>query len=239
MIQKLHSLALIIFCFCVVGRAFADDRKWYFSARELDAAYRYQEQFGQRLRYPIKPSGCYMGQNEIPASFQGKTFMVSCRFITETTRHLRLILEQGAAKYLFPLDMDFAELVVPKELWVSKYSNFSLDERIEQLLREPKIVAIYHTAQHLTITGIKTGNESPMPKEPRTQSSVWGFFDGSPIKIVPSFPYRSARGDLENYREVSVVHFLAHRLGEIIFSANGKAIPFDLSFDEDFAVLNP
>jgi hypothetical protein len=27
--------------------------------------------------------------------------------------------------------------------------------------------------------------------------------------------------------------FLAHRLGELVFSANGKAIPFDISFDED------
>jgi hypothetical protein len=44
---------------------------------------------------------------------------------------------------------------------------------------------------------------------------------------------------LENYQEVSVVHFLAHRLGEMVFSVNGKAIPFDLSFDEDFAVVEP
>jgi hypothetical protein len=237
MIQKLHGLALIMFCFCMVGRAFGDDRGWYFSARELDAAYRYQEQFGQRLRYPIKPSGCYMGQSEIPASFQGKKIMVSCRFITETTRHLRLMFEQGAAKYLFPLDMDFADIVIPRPLWVNKYSSLARDEGLAQLLREPRLVAIYHTAQHLAIS-IMTGNESPVPKEPRTKSDVWGFFDGSPIKIVPSLAYHSAHSN-SDYHEVALVHFLGHRLGEFVFSANSKAVSFDLSFDEDFAVLNP
>jgi len=35
--------------------------------------------------------------------------------------------------------------------------------------------------------------------------------------------------------KAGTVHFLAHRLGEIALSANGRGIAFDLSFDEDLA----
>lgn len=163
--------------------------------------------------------------------------MVPCRFITETTRHLRFIVEQRAAKYLFPLDMDHANLFIPKDLWATKYSHAERDEALAQLLREPKLIAIYHPAEYLTDGASKIEKETGM-KGRRGNSEVWGFFDGSPTKRVSSLRYHLARENLENYQEVSFVHFLAHRLGEFVFSANGKAIPFDLSFDEDFAVVN-
>ena len=174
-----------------------------------------------------------MGQSEILASFQGSEFMAPCGFIIETTRHLKAILEQGAAKYLFPLDMGQADIALPKELWISKYSAVDGNKGLGQLLREPKLIAIYHTAEHLI--DIKPDSNSGV-KRRHANNAVLGFFDGRPIKVISSMADLSVYGNLRDYHQVSAVHFLAHRLGEIVFSANGKSIPFDLSFEEDFAV---
>jgi hypothetical protein len=176
-----------------------------------------------------------LGQSEILASFQGTEFMAPCRFIIETTGHLKSILEQGTAKYLFPLDMGQADIALPEELWISKYSSVGPDKVLAQLLREPKLIAIYHTAEHL-ISGVKIDKNNGVSKHRHANTAVLGFFDGRPITVIPSVADLSVHGIVKDYHQVSAVHFLAHRLGEIVFSANGKAIAFDLSFEEDFAV---
>jgi len=62
---------------------------------------------------------------------------------------------------------------------------------------------------------------------------VLGFFDGTPVKILPPRPDGSAHNKPERYENVGNVYFLGHRLGEITFTANGKAVSFDISFDDD------
>ena len=179
------------------------------------------------------------GKNDFIASFQGKEFSAPCRFITETTRHLKFILEQGAAKYLFPLDADHAHLTIPKELLVRKYSKLTGNELLSQLLREPKLVALYHTAENVAGPDPKTGKENRLSKEWRAKRNVMGLFDGSALKILSPRRDGSSQDGPEDFENVGMVHFLAHRLGEMAMSANGRGIAFDLSFDEDFAVVAP
>ena len=209
------------------------DGGWYFTSTEIATAYRYQEQFGRRLRHPLKPTACSFGKSEFVASFQGKEFVAPCRFINETTRHLKQMLKNGAARYLFPLDADHAHLAVPTELWAEKYSKLSIGEVLPELLREPKLIALYHTAEHLTITDPNTGAASGTTKEWRAKRNVLGFFDGRPVKILPPPADGLAHDRPQHYENVGTVYFLAHRLGELAFSANAKAVTFDISFDED------
>lgn len=213
--------------------ALALDNDWFFTSVEIANAYRYQERFGRRLRHPLKPQGCYYGQSEFIASFQGKEFVAPCRFITESTRHLKQMLENGAARYLFPLDADHAHLAVPTELWAETYSKLSIGEVLPALLREPKLIALYHTAEHLTIADPTNVAASDATAKWRAKRNVLGFFDGRPLKILPPRPDGAAHGKPERYENVGNVYFLGHRLGEIAFSANGKAVSFDISFDED------
>ncbi len=215
------------------GPAVGVDSDWYFTSTEIDAAYRYQEKFGSRLRNPLKPNRCYYGESEFVASFQGKQFVAPCRFISETTRHLKQMLEDGAARHLFPLDADHAHLSIPRDLWVEKYSKLSIGDALPKLLREPKLIALYHTAEHLAVTDLKTGKEVPPSVEWRAKRNVVGFFDGSPMKILPPLAEGTARDKPDHYENVAAVYFLAHRLGEIVFSANAKAVSIDISFDED------
>jgi hypothetical protein len=109
-IRLAFRILVIVFFLNSTGPALGMDNGWYFTSVEIANAYRYQERFGHRLRHPLKPHGCYYGQSEFIASFQGKEFVAPCRFITESTRQLKQMLENGAARYLFPLDADHAHL---------------------------------------------------------------------------------------------------------------------------------
>ena len=209
------------------------DGGWFFTSTEIDAAYRYQELFGSRLRRPLKTGTCSYGKSEFVAHFQGKEFAAPCRFINEVTRHLKQILENGAARYLFSLDADHAHLAVPTELWNEKYRKLSIAEIFPELLREPKLVALYHTAEHLAVADRENGAENVPAKEWLAKRNVLGFFDGRPIKILTPFADGKAHDRPEDYETVGSVYFLAHRLGEVTFSANAKALSFDISFDED------
>jgi hypothetical protein len=93
---RLTIVGLVILL-STVSAAFAVDQ-WYFTAEEIEVAYRYQQNFGRRLRHPLKPQNCYFGETEFTASFQGKEFFAPCRFIHRTTNHLKVMLENGAAR---------------------------------------------------------------------------------------------------------------------------------------------
>lgn len=43
------------------GRAIAGGGTLYFTAQEIEAAYKYQEDHGERLRHPLKPNDCHEG----------------------------------------------------------------------------------------------------------------------------------------------------------------------------------
>src|SRR4030095_1579616 len=132
-----------------LGQSFAKDDRWFFTANEMADAYRYQQQFGARLRHPLEAQACLQGKKDLAASYQGRRFTAPCRFVGETIRQLKELLESGAAKYLFPLDVDSADLAVPADVYVSKYKQLPREEILPALLHEPTLVAIYHQAAHL------------------------------------------------------------------------------------------
>ncbi len=56
------------------GQSFAKDDRWFFTANEMADAYRYQQQFGARLRNPLEPQTCLQGKKDFAASYQGRRF---------------------------------------------------------------------------------------------------------------------------------------------------------------------
>jgi hypothetical protein len=156
--------ATILWIFDVKALSASRDDNWYFTAEEVEAAHQYQESYEERIRNPLRAKECLLGHKEFVATYRGKEFLAPCRFITETTRHLKEMLSIGAAKYLFPLDADHAHLGVPAEVWAKKYSKLSSDEILFALLRESTLVALYHTAEHLEISDPKTGQVNEQAK---------------------------------------------------------------------------
>ena len=215
-----------------VGGSHAGDDSWFSTAHEIAHAYKYQVQFGARLRNPLKPESCSYGQKDFLASYQGRHFVAPCRFISETNRQLRELLESGAAKYLFPLDVDHGDFAVPADLWEAKYKKLPVEEILPKLLREPKLVAFYRTAVHL--------DDEENQKRPATtiweqKRTVVGFYNGRPNEILPK------RSRKEHYFQPGgLVRFggftmMGHHLGELVFLAGETVVVFDMSFDNDRA----
>jgi len=215
-----------------LGQSFAKDDRWFFTANEMADAYRYQQQFGARLRHPLEPQTCLQGKKDFAASYQGRPFTAPCRFVGETIRQLRELLESGAAKYLFPLDVDSADLAVPADVYVSKYKQLPREEILPALLREPTLVAIYHTAVHLNP---EVGNKGSAMSAWGKMRTVAGFYDGRPNQFLS--PRSDGGVDVEPAGLVRLGSFtmMSHFLGELTFVANDTVVTFDLSFDNDRA----
>ena len=230
---NLKSLVSVAFVLAgSFGQSFAKDDAWFFTAKEIANAYRYQQQFGARLHNPLDPQACLHGRMEFAASSQGRRFVAPCRFITETIRQLRELLESGTAKYLFPLDVDYADLAIPADLYESKYKQLSSGERLPALLREPALVAIYHTALHL----------APEPSNSAPSASVWGekrtvsgFYDGRPNQLLARRMDGGGYDEPEGLVRVGSFAMLSHFLGELTLVAGETVVTFDLSFDNDRA----
>lgn len=232
-IRAFMSVAFVLAAFS--GRAFANDDSWFFSPAEITKAYRYQQQFGARLHNPLRPQACFHGENDFTAAFGGKQFAAPCKFVNETVRQLRALLESGAAKYLFPLDVDAADLAVPAEIYASKYRYLRKDEILPTLLREPSLIAVYHTAVHVDPALSDQAAEGLWGK----RRAIAGFYDGRPNRMLPLGS--DGRVDYEAAKLIRIgsLSIMSHFLGELTLIASDGAVTFDLSFDSDRAAANP
>ncbi len=223
--------ALLLMADILNSQGNSDHDPWYFTAEEMEVVYRYQEMFGERIQHPLRGRDCLFGKEEFVASYRGKEFLVSCRFIKETIRHLKEMLEVGAAKYLFPLDLDHAHLAAPADLWRRKYSKLPGDILLPALLEEPTLAALYHTAEHLTLIDPKTGKVNPKDRAWKEKRNVLGFYDGRPIEILPPDPKGSGVNVPKPYSSFGGFNFLASPKGELVIFVGNQAIAFDITFD--------
>jgi hypothetical protein len=230
MLTKIIFSIIAVIMAIVEGPAYPSDDRWAFTENELAAAYRYQEAFGNRLPHPLKPEPCLFGKTDFIASYRGKDFLAPCRFINETVRHLREILKLRPATYLFPLDVGYADLAIPKDLWDSKYSKLPSQEILAALLRDASLAAVYPTAAHLKVS---TNGKSNKSAKAVSHNKVLAFYDGQPVTILTHSAANFQRSETNQYRTAATVYFLAHRFGEVLFTVDGKPVMLDMSFDHD------
>ena len=230
---KLTSLISVAFVLAVSsGQSVAQDDRWFFTATEIAAAYRYQQQFGARLRSPLEPQTCLHGKMDFVASYQGRRFVAPCRFVGETIRQLKELLESGAAKYVFPLDVDSADLAVPADVYASKFEQLPREEILPALLREPMLVAIYQTAVHLSP---EVGEKGAGPSAWGKKRTVAGFYDGRANRVLSPRADGGVDYELEGLVRLGSFTMMGHFLGELTFVANDTVVTFDLSLDNDRA----
>ena len=75
--QTFLHVSSIVILLGSLAAARAQSSPWYFNAEQMDAAYQYQRNYGQRLRNLLNPHDCYYGKAEFMAQFRGKTFCSS------------------------------------------------------------------------------------------------------------------------------------------------------------------
>ncbi len=218
-----------------VGRSHGGDEPWFSTANEIAHAYKYQVQLGARLRNPLKPEQCSYGQKDFPASYRGRQLAVPCRFISETTRQLRGLLESGAAKYLFPMDVDHGDFAVPADLWAAKYKMLPAEEILPKLLREPQLVAVYHTAVHSYPDANHGDSAANHLGQKRT---VVGFYDGRPNQVLAKRSHMEFYFEPEGLVRLGGFTMMGHQLGELVFLAGETVVVFDISFDNDRAATD-
>ena len=204
---------------------------WYFSAAEIGAAYQYQENYGGRMRNPLPAFSCMTGKADFAASYRGVPVLIPCQFINEVTRHLKDMLDIGAARYLFPLDADHAHLAVPADVWAAKYSKLSSAQLPVALLGESKLVALCHTAEHLETGAGDRVTDDDGVKRWKKQRNVLGFFDGRPLHVLPPHPQGFGVGMPDGLVSYGGFNFLASPRGELMIIQQQRAIAFDVSLD--------
>ena len=214
------------------GRSHAGDDPWFSTAHEIAHAYKYQVQFGARLRNPLKRESCSYGQKDFPASHQGRQFAAPCRFILETIRQLKELLESGTAKYLFPLDVDHGDFAIPADVWEAKYKKLPAEEILPKLLREPKLMAIYHTAVHLNAEANRKESATNIWGQKRT---VVGFYNGRPNEVLPKRSHKELYFQPGGLVRFGGFTMMGHQLGELVFMSGETVVVFDMSFDNDRA----
>lgn len=106
---------------------------------------------------------------------------------------------------------------------------------LPQILHDPALIALYHTAEHLSITDSTGSPIAAQIKRWKAKRNVLGFYDGRPVRILPAPPDGAADERFDSYQVVAGFFFLAHRLAEITISASGKSHSFDLSVGDDMA----
>ncbi len=204
---------------------------WFFTAEEIEAAYRYQANFGERIHNPLKARNCLFGKKDFVASLRKKEFRLSCRFITETIRHVKEMIAVGAARYLFPLDLNHAHLALPIELWQKKYRKLLPEKIFPALLEEPGLAALYHTAEHLTVLGPEAGKTDPGVKAWKEKRNVLGYYDGRPIKILPPHPSGAGVGVPNTHESYGGFTLLASPRGDLSTFVGRQAHVFDIALD--------
>jgi hypothetical protein len=204
---------------------------WYFSAADIGAAYQYQEAYGGRMRNPLPAFSCMTGNTDFAATYRGVPVQVACRFINEVMRHLKGMLDIGAARYLFPLDADHAHLAVPADVWAEKYDKLSPAQLMVALLREPKLVALYHTAEHLEPGAKINGTDDAGVRRWREQRNVLGYFNGRPLQVLPPHPDGFGVGLPDGLVSYGGFNFLASPRGELMILQGERAIAFDVSLE--------
>jgi hypothetical protein len=227
----------VVIAFAVIlavgaGRSHAGDDPWFSTANEIAHAYKYQVQFGARLRNPLKPEPCVYGQKDFPASYRGRQFAVPCRFVLETTRQLKELLASGAAKFLFPLDLDHGDFGVPAEVWEAKYKMLPAEDALPKLLHDPQLMTVYHTGVHshpdLTHRDSAANNAGQ-------KITVVGFYNGRPNQVLAKRSNKEFYYEPEGLVRLGGFTMMAHQLGELVLLAGETIVVFDMSFDNDRA----
>jgi hypothetical protein len=187
---------------------------------QKDGSARGDARLGAQLSAPLNIVPCMNGNAEFVASRDGKEFLAPCRFVHETTAHLREVAAMSTSPIGFPLATDHVHLAIPSESWERKYHALRKDDSLPAILRDPDLVAVYHASQTLDYSGTGGAGARSKPESAYHNQQVLGYYDGRGVDILPN----DANVLTGRYRSVGWFYFRPHQ-------PDGSETSFDISFD--------
>lgn len=197
---------------------------WSYTLEEMREIYE-QEYDGEKIlkNFLRKKNGNWVGL------IGGKEFAVPQEFLDKTLKHLKDMLEQEAAKFIFRLDCSHGHFFIDKEIYKSKYAALDGYETARALVGDSGLGILFHNLEHL-----KADSEEAV--ECHKKRNVAGWYDGRPIAILPLPKDKKSTAvsaeelghDLAPYPK-----FAAHKEGSFSIEVGGKEIRLDISFDDN------
>ncbi|MDO8561175.1 MAG: hypothetical protein Q7R91_03090 [bacterium] len=201
-----------------------EKHEWFYSSEEMARVYE-QEYNGEKILQNTvrRESDAWVG------TIYGKKFEVSNEFIEKTLGHLRDMLTQNAARYIFRLDAFHGHLFVPTSEFEARFSPLEPHEQARLIMDYYSLGVLYHNSEHLKIDD--QDREAAILYKRR---NVIGWYDGRSIAILPlpkgkesAAPIPSDMNDLYPY-----LRFAAHKDGVFSLNSGGREIRLDLTFDD-------
>ena len=109
------------------GQSFAKDDRWFFTAAEIADAYAISNSLAPSAP-SVRAANLFRGQERIRRVIRRQTVRGALPVRRRNDSPTKEELLRGAAKYLFPLDVDAADLAVPANVYESKYKQLPREE---------------------------------------------------------------------------------------------------------------
>lgn len=133
---------------------YSNDFEWGYTLEQMGEKYDEMYASGKRLdqrAYFDADAGTF----KLPLTDSwGGDFEMPSRLIENVTLHIEHALERGYVNYVFFPDMGHSHVFIPQDAWDSHYSQFEVSEgsqRYAQMLDDPDIKFLYHTAEQLEL----------------------------------------------------------------------------------------
>jgi hypothetical protein len=153
------------------------DFRWGYTIPEMAARFDEIYTSGKRLAgraYFDDASGRYL--MDLPTSWGGPAEMPP-EFARAIRRHLEEAHRLGYAEFPFFPDMGHAHFFIPQDTWETHYRDIPVAQnadRYHQLMADPELQVLYHTAEQLQFTG----EDGQLSADRHLQ---WRFFTRNPV----------------------------------------------------------
>lgn len=198
------------------------ENDWFFTPEKMKEIYD-QEYNGEK----VLKNRVFRAGDSWWGLVDSKEFKIPKEFFNITLSHLKAMLEQKTARYIFRLDAFHGHLFVP-ESGYSKYADATSVGEAHLLVNDRNLGILYHNSEHLQF------NADPESENIRLKRNVIGWYDGRPIEVVP-IPTKTKRtaADTPGHDLQPSFKFAANKDGEFSMNVDGKEIRLDFSFDDN------
>ena len=214
-----------------------NDFHWFYTMPEMMA--RFEEMYNSPKRlYKRAYWDPVSSRLKLPGLYGDKDVRITEGFVKATERHIEQALELKYADAVFFPDMGHSHILIPQELWDSKYRDYpvsQMPEQFEDMFADPRLQFFYHTAEQL-----KTNeNGQVLPGEHlafryKTRNIAGPITADAELSVFqnPDSPANTV-GEIPGYRWWGAgFNFSAQKDGCFVYHHGGKTYRFDISLSD-------